>query len=228
MTGILFDLDGTLLDTLEDLTDATNYALRQFGYLARSLQEVRRAVGNGAANQIRRCAPEGTPEETVERILAVYKPYYTDHCQIKTRPYDGILTTLDEIKQTYPVAIVSNKPDSAVKALCAEYFPGIYALGETPDCPRKPAPDMVKKAMEAIGADRCIYVGDSEVDVQTAENAGVPCVAVLWGFRDREDLEQAGECCFCETPEDLKACIEKIILHSAFDIMHSPRGYYGQ
>lgn len=209
-TGILFDLDGTLLDTLGDLTDATNYALRQFGFPEKNQEQVRRAVGNGAANQIRRCAPEGTPEETVQQVLAVYKPYYTSHCQIKTKPYDGVLEALRILKEKYPVAIVSNKPDSAVKALCAQYFPGIYALGETPDCPRKPAADMVLKAMAAIGADRCIYVGDSEVDVQTAKNAGVLCVAVLWGFRDREDLEKAGKCVLCPSPEELNSIIEEV------------------
>lgn len=210
MTGILFDLDGTLLNTLEDLTDATNYALRQFGYPERSLEQVRRAVGNGAANQIRKSLPEGTPEETVQQVLAVYKSYYTSHCQIKTRPYDGILEALAELKE-YPVAIVSNKPDAAVKALCADYFPGIYALGETAGCPRKPAADMVFKGMAAIGADRCVYVGDSEVDVLTAKNAGMPCLSVLWGFRDKEDMTTVGGTHFCEEPKQLKEKIEELI-----------------
>ena len=209
MTGILFDLDGTLMNTLEDLTDATNYTLRHFGFPERSLREVRRAIGNGAANQLRRCAPEGTPEETVEQMLAVYKPYYTAHCRIKTRPYDGIPEALAELGRRYPVAIVSNKPDAAVKELCAEYFPGLYALGERADCPRKPAPDMVFRAMRAIGVENCVYVGDSEVDVQTAENAGVPCLSVLWGFRDREDLKAAAH--FCEAPHQMVEKIEEII-----------------
>ena len=209
-TAILFDLDGTLLDTLGDLTDATNYALAQFGYPPRSQEEVRRAVGNGAANQLRCCAPAGTAENVIQEILALYKPYYTDHCQIKTRPYDGIAEALEAIRAKYPVAIVSNKPDSAVKTLCADYFPGIYALGETADCPRKPAADMVQKAMAAIGAQTCIYVGDSEVDVLTAKNAGVSCIAVLWGFRDREDLEHAGDCHFCKTAEELVQMIDEL------------------
>lgn len=211
MTGILFDLDGTLLNTLEDLTAATNYALGQFGYPPRTMAEVRRAIGNGAANQIRKCLPEGTPEEIVQKVLAVYKPYYTDHCQISTKPYDGILEALAFLRKKYPVAIVSNKPDSAVKALCAEYFPGIHALGETPDCPRKPAAEMVFQGMRAIGADRCIYIGDSEVDVLTAENAGMPCLCVLWGFRDRWDLVDADGKYFCETTGDLVEKIEELI-----------------
>ena len=211
MTGILFDLDGTLLNTLEDLTDATNHTLREFGFPARTVEQVRRAIGNGAANQLRKSAPEGTPEETVERMLAVYKPYYTAHCQVKTRPYDGIRDALHTLSERYPVAIVSNKPDAAVKTLCTAYFPGLYALGEAAGCPRKPAPDMVFKAMEAIGVDRCIYVGDSEVDVLTASNAGVPCLAVLWGFRDREDLEAAGAVHFCEKASQMAEKIEEII-----------------
>ena len=210
--GILFDLDGTLLNTLEDLTDATNYALTQFGYPARTLMEVRRAIGNGAANQIRKSLPEGTSEETVQQVLEVYKPYYTANCQIKTRPYEGVLEALAVLKEKYPIAIVSNKPDGAVKALCADYFPGFYALGETADCPRKPAADMVFKAMKAIGVETCVYVGDSEVDVLTAKNAGMPCVSVLWGFRDKEDMEAVGGDIFCEKTEELVKCIETVIL----------------
>ena len=210
-TGILFDLDGTLLDTLADLTDATNYALAQFGYPGRSMEEVCRAVGNGAANQLRCCAPEGTAEAVIQEILSLYKPYYTGHCQIKTRPYDGVLVALEAIQANHPVAIVSNKPDSAVKELCADYFPGIYALGETPDCPRKPAADMVKKAMAAIGVESCIYVGDSEVDVLTAKNAEVPCLCVLWGFRDKEDMTAVGGEHFCEVPLQLVEKIEELI-----------------
>lgn len=210
MTGILFDLDGTLLDTLEDLLDATNYALRTYGYPERTLPELRRFVGNGAENQIR-LSSGGADPETVRKILAIYKPYYTEHCQIKTRPYEGVLEALAVLKEKYPIAIVSNKPDAAVKALCADYFPGFYALGETADCPRKPAPDMVYKAMSAIGVDSCVYVGDSEVDVLTAKNADVPCVSVLWGFRDRQDMEAVGGDIFCEKTEDLVACIDCIV-----------------
>lgn len=210
-TGLLFDLDGTLLNTLEDLLDATNYALEVCGYPRRTLSELRRFVGNGAENQIRMSLPGGASPEAVERILNIYKPYYTEHCRIKTRPYDGILEALTILKETYPIAVVSNKPDAAVKALCADVFPGIYALGEAPDCPRKPAPDMVRKACRAIGVDTCVYVGDSEVDVATAKNAGVPCLSVLWGFRDREEIEAAGGEHFCEKPIDLIEKIEEII-----------------
>lgn len=210
-TAVLFDLDGTLLDTLEDLLDATNYALRVHGYPERTLPELRRFVGNGAENQIRLSAPEGTAAEAVQKVLATYKPFYTAHCQQKTRPYAGVMEVLAVLGKKYPMAIVSNKPDSAVKALCAEYFPGIYALGETPDCPRKPAPDMIFKAMAAIGADHCVYVGDSEVDVITAKNAGVPCLSVLWGFRDAEDMQAVGAEYFCAETAKLAEKIEEII-----------------
>ena len=208
-TGILFDLDGTLLDTLEDLLDATNYALAAYGYPPRTLPELRRFVGNGAENQIRLSLPEDNKEDLAQ-VLAAYKPYYTAHCRIKTKPYDGIPPVLKTLGETYPIAIVSNKPDPAVKALCADYFPGIYALGEAAGCPRKPAADMVFQAMKAIGVERCIYVGDSEVDVLTAKNAGVPCVSVLWGFRDREDLEAVGAEYFCRTPAEMKKIIRTL------------------
>jgi len=208
-TGILFDLDGTLLDTLEDLVDATNYALARFGHPPRTKAEVRRFIGNGAENQIRLSLPDDNKED-LQAVLAAYKPYYTAHCQIKTKPYDGVLAALKTLGEKYPIAIVSNKPDAAVKALCADYFPGIYALGEAAGCPRKPAADMVFKAMEAIGVDRCVYVGDSEVDVLTAKNAEVPCVCVLWGFRDREDMEAVGAEHFCRTPEEMEKTIREI------------------
>ena len=211
MTGVIFDLDGTLLDTLEDLLDATNYALNVYGFPERTLEEMRRFVGNGALNQIRLSLPQGTGEEMVQRVLDIYRPYYARHCQIKTKPYEGIPQALAEIGKKYPVAIVSNKPDLAVKPLCQQYFPGIYALGETAGVPRKPAADMVYKAMEAIGVETCVYVGDSEVDVLTAKNAGVPCVSVLWGFRDREDMEAAGGAYFCETAGQLIQRIEEAI-----------------
>ena len=207
-TGILWDLDGTLLATLEDLADGVNYTMTQFGYPTRTLQEVRCFVGNGARRLIERAVPEGAD---VDEVLNVFRTYYDAHCQIKTKPYDGIMEALAELGEKYPMAVVSNKPDSAVKSLCAQYFPGLYAMGESADCPRKPAPDMVFKAMEAIGVERCIYVGDSEVDVLTAKNAGVPCLSVLWGFRDREEIEAEGGNHFCETTAQLKEKLEELI-----------------
>ena len=207
-TGILFDLDGTLLATLEDLHSSTNHVLRSFGWPERTLDEVRRFVGNGARRLMDQAVPEG---EDSQAAFDAFQAYYPNHCQIRTKAYDGIPEALEILKQKYPIAIVSNKPDAAVKVLCADYFPGIYARGESTDCPRKPAPDMVFKAMEAIGVETCIYVGDSEVDVVTARNAGVPCLSVLWGFRDKADMEAVGGNCFCEKTEDLVAKLEEMI-----------------
>lgn len=205
---ILWDLDGTLLDTLEDLTDATNYALRAHGYPECTRDEIRKFVGNGAENQIRCSLPKGVP---VQPVLETYQAYYTAHCNRKTGPYPHIREVLDSIRERYAVAIVSNKPDAAVKALCRTYFPGIPAIGETPNCPRKPDPTMLLRGMEAFQAARCIYVGDSEVDILTAKNAGMVCLSVLWGFRDKEELIQAGGTHFCDTPEDLAERIEELI-----------------
>ena len=137
-TAVIFDLDGTLLNTLEDLTDAVNYTLSHFGCPERTLDEVRSFVGTGAANLIRKALPGTDSDPGLEAALEVYQKYYAAHSQIKTGPYAGILQALREIKDRYPVAIVSNKPDGATKALCAQYFPGAYARGESTDCPRKP------------------------------------------------------------------------------------------
>ena len=206
--AVLFDMDGTLLDTLEDLCDSTNHALAQMGYPLRGIEEIRRFIGNGAEKQIRRAVPEGTSEGKIMETLAAFRAYYQDHCQIKTKVYDGLLDVLSELKEKgVKMAVVSNKPDAAVKPLCAHYFPGIFALGETAGCPRKPDKAMVLKAMDAIGVTECIYVGDSEVDVRTAKNAGVPCLSVLWGFRDRE---QIGGTVYCETVNCLVPMLEEM------------------
>lgn len=208
--GVVFDLDGTLLDTLQDLTDSVNYALARFGCPARTPREVRSYLGNGARQLIALSLPGENPPD-VDAVLAVYKEYYQDHCRIRTRPYGGIPEALTRLGEKYAVAVASNKPDAATKSLCALYFPGIYALGEAAGCPRKPAPDMIFKAMAAVGAEKCVYVGDSEVDVLTAKNAGLPCVSVCWGFRDREELEQCGARYLCGDPAELPALIDRIV-----------------
>lgn len=202
--GILFDLDGTLLNTLEDLADSTNAALASFGYPGRTLAEIRRFVGNGAANLIAQAVPAGCDPAPV---LKAFQAYYPAHCQIKTAPYPGIPQALEALQKNYPLAIVSNKPDAAVKPLCRHYFPGIFSLGETAGCPRKPDKAMVQKAMEAVGVSDCIYVGDSEVDVLTAKNADVRCLSVLWGFRDRD---QIGGSRYCETVSQLVPMLEEM------------------
>lgn len=208
--GVLFDLDGTLLNTLEDLADAVNYTLHHFGCPERSLEEVRTFVGNGVRNLLTRALPGREDDPDFEEVLQVYTDYYGVHSQDKTKPYDGILAALAKVSAKYPVAIVSNKHDSAVKSLCADFFPGYYALGETPGCPRKPNPDMVYKVMQDIGVEKCVFVGDSEVDVLTAKNAGVPCISVLWGFRDKGMLAEHGAEHFCDDTAKLFDCIREV------------------
>ena len=208
--GILWDLDGTLLDTLEDLTDAVNQTLVEFGCPERTLDEVRRFVGNGAARLIQLSLPGKDTDPDWREVLAAYQTYYAANAQVKTAPYAGIPEALAAVGQKFPMAVVSNKPDGAVKLLCADYFGGIQARGESDDCPRKPAPDMLYKAMAQLGVDTCIYVGDSEVDVTTARNAGVPCLSVTWGFRDADTLVQAGAQHLCHDPKDLASCLEAI------------------
>lgn len=207
MFGILFDLDGTLLDTLDDLVDSVNYALAQYGYPQRTKDEIRSFIGNGAAMLAKLSTPEG---EDYEPVLRAFQAYYKTHSQIKTGPYAGILEALGEIRSEYPVAVVSNKPDPAVKALCADYFGDVFALGERADCPRKPAPDMLYKAMEHLGVEKAVYVGDSEVDAVTAKNAGMPCVSVLWGFRTEAEIREHGGSIFCTDPRNLPQIIRSL------------------
>lgn len=211
-TGILFDLDGTLLSTLEDLTDAVNYTLRHYGCAQRTPEEICSYLGYGARHLISSALPENGKDFDVDEVLAFYQKHYATHNQIKTRPYDGIVEALEALAQEYPIAIVSNKPDVATKPMCKAYFgEKIYALGESANCPRKPAPDMLYQGMQAIGVEKCIYVGDSEVDVQTAHNAGQQCLSVLWGFRTREYLASEGATHFCDDPKNLVKCLKEMI-----------------
>ena len=211
-TGILFDLDGTLLDTLEDLTDSVNHTLAQFGCPPRTKAEIRAFLGNGARNLIARSLPGKADDPDLDTVFAAYQAWYKTHSNIKTRPYDGILEALEELGKAYPIAVVSNKSDQNVKDLCREHFGAdIYALGETPDCPRKPAPDMLYKGMAAIGVETCVYVGDSEVDALVAKNAGVPCLTVLWGFRDEDLLRENGATHFCADPKKLAKTLKELI-----------------
>lgn len=207
---VIFDLDGTLMDTLEDLADAVNETLRRNGYPIRTIREVRRIVGNGLRQTLRLCLPEGTPEREVERLLPEFASYYQEHCQIKTKPYDGIMETLQKLcERGFKLAIVSNKRDEAVKTLNRECFQAYVkvAIGENEDkgIRKKPAPDTVYQALRELGSvkERAVYVGDSEVDRMTAENAGLPCVSVDWGFRDREELEKLKPAYLISRPEEL-------------------------
>lgn len=205
---IIFDLDGTLLYTLEDLADATNYALKKHGLPQRTIDEVRQFVGNGVRNLMKRAVPKGEEDPEFENIFDDFKAFYGEHCNDKTRPYDGIMELLGELKrQGYELAIVSNKLDSAVKELNKRYFEGIIdvAIGEKEGVLRKPAPDTVVTALKELNCSKetAIYVGDSDVDIQTAKNVGIPCISVLWGFRDREFLEEHDAQVFAKIPDDI-------------------------
>ena len=206
----LFDLDGTLLDTLHDLAASVNYAMEQCHYPTNSIDQVRMMVGNGVATLIKRAVPSGTSEEDTAHALDIFKKHYMEHGEDTTRPYDGILELLSALKQQGKhIAVVSNKFDAATKALCDKYFPNLIdiALGENEaeGIRKKPAPDMVYKAMKQLNAspDECVYIGDSDVDLQTAKNAGIPCISVLWGFRTKEFLLAHGATMFVEKPEEI-------------------------
>ena len=207
--GVLWDLDGTLLDTLGDLTDAVNATMAHYGCPPRSTREVRRFLGNGAGRLIALSLPGLPTDPPFAEALAWYTRYYDAHCRIKTAPYPGIPQALKALKAAgLQMAILTNKPDPTAKALRSEFFPETmaFAQGESPDCPRKPDPAMVLRAMDELKLkpEETVYVGDSEVDLATARAAGLPCYSVLWGFRDREELVQAGATTLCATPEELK------------------------
>lgn len=196
-TSVLFDLDGTLLDTLGDLTAAMNRTLTRHGLPERTRQQMRTALGNGARRLMELSVPAGTDGALFETLLAEYNADYAAHCRMETAPYPGIDALLQQLHaQGRKLAIVSNKPDEAVRALRTEFFADTVpiAVGEKQGIRRKPAPDTLLTAMAQLGAERTstVYVGDSEVDIATARAAGLPCISVLWGFRDRDVLEQAG------------------------------------
>lgn len=197
MDTIIFDLDGTLLDTLEDLTDSVNYAMEKFGFPLHTIEEIRSFVGNGAPKLIERSIPQGKENPSYDAVLAAFKEHYAAHCEDKTNPYAGIMELLAKLKDKgYRMAVVSNKFDGAVKRLCEKYFGGYLeaAIGESADVKRKPAPDTVYRALRELSCDnsRAVYVGDSEVDIQTAKNASLPCINVTWGFRTAGQLKAAG------------------------------------
>ena len=212
--AVLFDLDGTLLDTLWDLTDATNYILKKYGYVERSAKEVRSFLGSGAAHLIRSALPCAVEDSVFEKYLKDYVEYYRENSKHKTAPYPGILELLAFLKeQGIKTAIVSNKPDAATRGLCAYYFDGLidFSVGDRADIERKPSAEPVAFAMKALGCDRAVFVGDSDVDVLTGKNAGLPCISVTWGFRDRNVLEACGSDCFADDAEELKAHILELL-----------------
>nr|WP_295678034.1 HAD family hydrolase [uncultured Lachnoclostridium sp.] len=205
---VIFDLDGTLLNTLDDLKDSVNATLSAYGFPERSLDEVRKFVGNGVARLMELAVPWQLENEQAKEVLEFFKMHYAKNCNHKTRPYDGILTLLEQLKnQGYQLAIVSNKFDAAVKDLNQLYFSKFIdvAVGQREGVRRKPFPDTVNIALEEVGcsAEEVLYIGDSEVDVETAKNAGLRLLAVDWGFRTRDELVRSGAQYIAEKPEDI-------------------------
>ena len=213
--AILFDLDGTLLDTLDDLTDAVNYALRQEGFPCRGRDEVRMFVGNGISRLLSLSVPAGTEESRTARALACFRTYYAGHAALKTHPYPGIPELLQTLTaQGMKIAVVSNKFDAAVKALSRQYFPCIpeeLCIGEAmPMRRKKPAPDSLFDALALLGVpkENAVYVGDSEVDIETAKNAQIPCISCTWGFRGEAALLKAGAEIIISSPAELPAALD--------------------
>ncbi len=207
--AVIFDLDGTLLNTLEDLTDAVNVTMEEFSYPRRTVAEVRSFVGNGVNRLIELCVPGGLDDPHFDEAVGKYRAHYAAHSLIKTAPYPGIAELLDALSAaSLPCAVVSNKPQETTEKLCRKLFPSVrVAVGENEAAglKRKPAPDMAYRAAEllGVGVHECVFVGDSEVDLATAQNAGIDSVAVLWGFRDRRLLEEKGAKIFVSTPGEL-------------------------
>ena len=214
-TTIIWDLDGTLMDTLQDLANAVNHALRKFHLPEHTIEEIRQYVGNGVRRLMILSVPQGEQHPQFEEIFAEFKAYYVVHCKDNTKPYDGIVNVIRQLHDRgVRQAIVSNKLQGGVTELHEEWFRGIIdvAIGETPDVQRKPAPDMVNKAIAAlrekfgIAPDapvEAVYIGDSDVDLMTARNAGLPCISVLWGFRSKDFLLAHGATTFAEKPQDI-------------------------
>ena len=210
---VIFDLDGTLLYTLENLHLSTNYALDKYGFKQRTLKEIRSFVGNGVELLIKRAVPDDTDEITTAKCLADFKEHYAATMYDKTRPYDGIVEMLDKLNaDNIKCAVVSNKFDAAVKELCERYFGKriLYAVGERDGIRKKPAPDSVLEVIRQIGGKNCVYVGDSEVDIQTAQNAGIPCISVSWGYKDKDYLQMQGAELIAGYVASLLNCLYKI------------------
>lgn len=206
--GIIFDLDGTLLNTLTDLKNSLNDTLEKNGLPQRTTEEVRRFVGNGIATLVQRAIPDGRENPKFEAVLRDIRQIYAKRCRDTTAPYDGIPELLQTLQEKgYRLAVVSNKPDAQVKKLCGDFFGGCIfaAIGQQEGVPLKPAADTLIAAMRMLGTDRndTVYVGDSDVDVLTAQNAGIPCISVLWGFRDYDFLLANGARYFTHTPAEM-------------------------
>jgi phosphoglycolate phosphatase len=207
---LIFDLDGTLLNTLDDLADSTNFALSKFGYPKKTTDEIKSYVGNGVAKLIERAIPDGKNNPNLEYCLTTFKKHYSINKYNKTAPYNNIINLLTELKENnYKIAVVSNKFDLAVKELCEKYFPNLIdiAIGENEanGIKKKPAPDTVNLALEKLNItpEKAIYVGDSDVDILTAQNSNMPCISVTWGFRNKEFLIKNNAQIIVNKPEEI-------------------------
>ncbi len=206
--AVIFDLDGTLTYTLEDLLISTNHALAQMGRQPRTIEEIRTFVGNGIGNLIRQAMGPDTAQDDYERCLATFREHYVKHCFDHTRLYDGIDPLLRSLREKgIKMGIASNKLQDGVDELYRRYFRGLVdmAMGEREGMRRKPAPDMIEALLSSLGTakEQCLYVGDSDVDVLTARNSGLRCISVLWGFRNRDEQERAGATTFISSPSEL-------------------------
>lgn len=211
--AIVFDLDGTLIDTLEDLKDSVNFALNKFGFPERSLDEIRSFVGNGVKRLVYLSVPEGTDEETSEKCLKIFKEHYKINSRNKTAPYNGIPEMLETVKAAgFKTAVVTNKIQDAAIEIIRSFFGDKIdvIIGQVDGVAQKPEPDGVWLALEKLGADRskAVYIGDSEVDCMTAHNAGLPCIGVTWGFRSREVLEENKAEFIADSPEQIMDCVQ--------------------
>lgn len=213
--AVIFDLDGTLLDTLEDLTDSVNAALSKYGYPQKTIEQIRSYVGNGIRNLIQKCIDGGTQNPDYEKVFQAFREHYKMNCSNKTKPYDGVCDLIQKLKADgIKLAIVSNKADFAVKELNDFYFKEFQmtAIGEREGIARKPSPDTVNQALKKLQteADYAVYVGDSEVDIQTAANAKMPCISVLWGFREKNVLMEHHAKYFAKTPKEVYQLLKTI------------------
>ncbi len=211
----IFDLDGTLLDTMDDLWASANHVLNSLGLPERSRDEIQSFVGNGIAKLIGRILPGGSDDPRFEEAYQAFRAYYNEHCMDETKPYPGILPMLKELKEEgFCTAIVSNKADFAVSKLSDYYFPGLIdtAVGESGKIAKKPAPAMLEKALDTIGVplSDAVYIGDSEVDIQTAKNAGIRCILVTWGFREASFLRSRGAKVFAADARELTEKIKNL------------------
>ncbi len=207
-SAIIFDLDGTLTDTLEDLKNSVNYVMKEFGFPERTFDEVRSFVGNGVKRLIYLSVPDNIPEKTADECLAVFKEHYKNNSLIKTKPYDGIIPMLEELKSRgIKTAVVTNKMNEAALDIVRIFFGGLIdiTVGQKDGVAQKPQPDGIYYVLENLGIskDKAVYVGDSEVDCITAKNAKIPCIGVSWGFRDEAVLKENGADFIIDAPQQI-------------------------